>query len=419
MKAHRTYSHFGLGSFALAATTLLACSSEGIDGANTEERGEVEARSDELAVAAPPINSKLEAYQAYLARRSASTSGAVAQRAAVENAGDTMVEYAAKCDIATGVHVPGFSCKDGTEVPGQEDAGVVNAGGSEGLIRSCNKPNVLNDRCDPGSKFQVLVRTADAVVVAHCRKVKQPEPGTLYDDVAVIQYNKKNGAQCFYQALTGAQGQDAGVQGENVPAPSSGAQPWIDPAGTEAIGCTGCHDNGGLIRSPYLAQLTTGKDAFPTTSTGFDNLTIPVKYVGLDYALNRSWSITGPTVVGSGAACNSCHRLAVSNYFAFKRINGTAGHFADQATAQAQSIAKRPHGTMSPIWMRPGQITYVASANASAVKFQDCANGFWRNQNTNGGFQNGTPTSGCNFTPLATSWDGIDPAQAVTALTSL
>jgi hypothetical protein len=376
---------------------LVGCSEARTENGVPDEQ-ELEVRSDALATPALPSGGKYEAYQNFLVRQR-SSSGAVTQRAAVAGIGDSLETYAGKCDIAAGIHVPAFSCQNGTEVPGQGN-GVV-----------CDKPNVLNNECDPGSKFQVLARTPDAVVVAHCRKDGQPVSGTLYNDIAVIQYNKRNGAQCFYQALISK-------QGAAVPAPASDAGSfWLTPAATESIRCTGCHDNGGLIRSPYLAQLTTGPNAFPNTAEGFDNNTTPLKYVGLDFALNRSWSITGPSVVGAGLPCVTCHRLAVSNYFAFSQINGTAAHFAVQATAAVQSPAKNPHSISSPIWMRPGQILFDANASASAKKFQDCANGYWAGQSD--GFQSGTPTAGCTFTPLATSWNGFDPAQAVLAVTRL
>ena len=86
----------------------------------------------------------------------------------------------------------------------------------------CDRPNVLNQACDPGSKFQVLAQTPDAAAVAHCRK--HDLAVNHYGDIAVIQYNKWNGAVCFYQAL-------GDMDGTNVPAPSQGtaAGPWRTP----------------------------------------------------------------------------------------------------------------------------------------------------------------------------------------------
>jgi hypothetical protein len=97
--------------------------------------------------------------------------------------------------------MPAFDCETGTSVPGQ---GNVPAG------NQCDRPNVLNHECDPGSRFQVLPGgTADAVAVAHCRKVGLPIAGSTYNDIAVIQYNKQNGAVCFYQALTNLPSQNS------------------------------------------------------------------------------------------------------------------------------------------------------------------------------------------------------------------
>jgi len=330
---------------------------------------------------------KYRAHQTWLNR--------IVPREAIGGKHDSLTEYAAKCDAATGIHVPGFSCGDGTEVPGQGDVPATFP-----PTTHCDQPNVLNGQCDPGSKFQVLPGgNADAVAVAHCRKVGLPKDGPLYNDIAVIQYNKKNGATCFYQALSN-------LPGQNIPAPSSvGENPWqsgnpahwIDPAGTENIGCTGCHDNGGFIRSEYLAQLKPPENVLPNTASGFDNLSTPVKYVGLDYASNRSWSITAKAAPGDpGPACTTCHRLAVPNRLAFGIINGTAAHFANIATAPAQ-LSKNPHGPNSPIWMRPGQVTYNSAAEATATKFHNCAVAFF-----NSGFVTVPP--GCTFTPLASPW---------------
>ena len=95
----------------------------------------------------------------------------------------------------------------------------------------CDQPNALAAECDPGSRFQVLTQTPDATVVANCRKGTRAATATAnqYADIAVIQYNKQNGAICFYQAYGVA-------NGNAMPAPSSGSGPWISPAATHAGG---------------------------------------------------------------------------------------------------------------------------------------------------------------------------------------
>lgn len=325
---------------------------------------------------------------------------------------DTLKTYADKCDAATEIHVPGFSCSIGDEPLGQGTIPQTFPPSTR-----CNYPNVLNGACDPGSRFQVLPGfTADAVAVAHCRKNGKPIEGNDYNDIAVIQYNKKNGALCFYQALTD-------LPGENIPSPSRSDQGtpespgtdgaawsdnkahWITPQGTEAIGCTGCHDNGGFIRSEYLAQLKKPPNVLPNQSTGFNNLDTPSRYVGLDYATNRSWSIATDLASNDpGLSCTTCHRLAVPNRMAFGQINGTAAHFADVATAEDQCVDGKcsktyPHSDVSPIWMRPGQILYDARAEASATRYHDCAVGFF-----NSGFKTSPPS--CEIRPLGEPWTG-------------
>jgi hypothetical protein len=97
---------------------------------------------------------------------------------------DELQDYAQQCDDAIGASatVRDFNCDDGTEVPGQGSAPFAAKG-------RCDQPNRLDKRCDPGSRFQVLTRTDDAYVVAHCRK-KGNRDGE-YGDIAVIQYSRK------------------------------------------------------------------------------------------------------------------------------------------------------------------------------------------------------------------------------------
>lgn len=299
---------------------------------------------------------------------------------------DTLSEYTAKCAAATGLEVPGFNCDNGSEVPGQE----MNA---DGL---CDRPNVLNRQCDPGSRFQVLAQNSDAAVVAHCRKVGLPRDGGMYNDIAVIQYNKANGALCFYQALTN-------LEGTNVRPPSEGetAWPWLTPKRTEGIGCTGCHDNGGFIRSPYIAQMRTPPNALPNEADGFNNRDTPARYVGADFANDRSWSITAePASCPPGQSClpcNTCHRLAVNNHPRF--VGGTAIDLALRATARTQT-SKVEHSESSPIWMRPGQVFYSEEAEQSATKFHDCGQAF-----VNSGFT--SVPDGCTATPLGMPFSSL------------
>src|ERR1043166_206666 len=168
----------------------------------------------------------------------------------------SLQDFTKQCTAFIGEQVPDLDCDAGTPVPDTHGSGAAYPN------EVCDRPNVLNHVCDPGSKFQVLKQTADVAIVAHCRK--KGHPGGGYRDIAIIQYNKKNGGTCFYQAL----GNDLPAK---MPSPINGNGPgqtqWYSPKDTADINCVQCHDNGPFIRSPYLAQLRNeAKNRLPGTN---------------------------------------------------------------------------------------------------------------------------------------------------------
>lgn len=274
----------------------------------------------------------------------------------------------------------------------------------------CDKPTVLRNSCEPESTFQVLARTADAIAVANCRKGVESSAG-VYNDIAVIQYNRKNGALCFYQSPTN----DA-LDGSNISAPSKGNEgsgifPWQEPAETHAGGCTGCHDSGGLIRSPYLKQ--TG--LLPKFYEGYNNDGMnPLRYVGIDFEGDRSWTVnheTGP--------CSSCHTMATNNF----AQNGTAHNFAIMANSRYQTYpAEMPDANKnsrkndvsvnSPTWMPgdwdsgPSGLTSWPDPNpylADAKTYNACSKAAWfepednENEHRESGFLDVPVVPGCEF----------------------
>jgi hypothetical protein len=287
---------------------------------------------------------------------------------------DELSVYAQECDAAIGAAatVKDFQCDQGTLVPDNHPT-------STGTQGSCDEPNRLNKQCDPGSRFQVLTRSDDAYVVAHCRKIENPSGG--YRDIAVIQYNRKNGATCFYQAL-------GDNLPQNMPAPSGGQQSvWLSPHGTAHIGCAGCHDNGPFIRSPYLNQVhgvnqLPGSDSSSSADLTFNNEAQPYSFVGRDFT---SWKTFNVHVAGN--QCLSCHALGVSNVHVpdFPAPPGTARDFAERATSEAENSETdtRPsHKNVpshdSPLWMPPHppfgeQLHTDASFSAAAKQIRDCA----------------------------------------------
>ena len=284
---------------------------------------------------------------------------------------DSLEEFSAKCFEAIGLDVPAFNCDDGTLVP------TTNVSEDEFGNLLCDNPNVLSGVCDPGSRFQILAQTDDAIVVAHCRKKNQ---GENYGDIAVIQYNQVNGATCFYQAL------DSDLPAL-VTAPREGITPefpWLPPETTAGINCVACHDNGPFIRSPYLGQL---RDVEPNPETGFVdrlpgtnaddpvwgrrfewNQNEPYSFVGNDF---QSWQVFSVQVEGN--LCTECHRLAISkSNGVFNAGDGTASRFGLIATAETQA-SKNPHSAESPIWMLPDETAYSTDMEILALEIANCA----------------------------------------------
>jgi hypothetical protein len=320
---------------------------------------------------------------------------------------DELQDYAHECDRAIQETVPAFDCDAGTDVPlthpldssgqpvhGTEPDGSIGANqyhlaaGTLQKVAQCDKPNRLNRECDPKSRFQVLKQSEKAYIVAHCRK--QGHGSGEYGDIAVIQYNRKNGATCFYQALGDLPGGKSfpGADPAEMPvkAPSSGRSAWYwkKPHGTAFIGCVSCHDNGPFIRSPYLNQVTgpnalPGGPNFPGTESpfsGFNGDDQPYSFVGKDFASWKAFTVVVPN------ECNACHRLGASNIkFNQATTEGTGFDFALRATASSEAgtelseTAKNPPSADSPIWMPPlpPQTAFNPAHANSAKAIHDCA----------------------------------------------
>ncbi len=268
---------------------------------------------------------------------------------------ETLESYAQKCDAAIGVTVPDFDCDAGTLVPTTNFANG-----------KCDRPNVLNSECDPGSRFTLIRDDANSIVVAHCRK--RGNAAGKYSDIAVIQHNKNNGATCFYQAL--ANGLDGKVK---APSKGTAAYTWLTPSSTAGIGCGGCHDNGPIVRSPYLTQLAANpaeRNKLPGSGDIGFNSGQPYYFVGDDFA---SWKTYKVEVQGN--VCVGCHIMAVNN---IRQNAGTSLDLGIRATNLVQT-AKNPHSPTSPIWMtldrrsRPLDQQYSATNATAAQEIRNCA----------------------------------------------
>jgi hypothetical protein len=313
---------------------------------------------------------------------------------------ETLKEYADQCTAEIGVAVPAFNCQ--TFEVAQKEGNSFGSG-------PCDFPNRLNRKCDPGSRIKILHNDANVAIVASCRKdgentdINDP----YYNDIAVIQQNKKNGATCFYQAL----GHNDGSQAPSPSSPPVQGAPfvWYSPSDTADINCVACHDNGAFMRSPYMASDLN----FPAEHIGGSIITSnadgdPYWFVGSDFQ-NRQWKTYSVYVKDN--ACLGCHRLSVSttngnlnagqttiqnfgnsnsieNGTPFRR--STAMDFSLIATAGAEN-SKSPHSSNSPIWMPIFNTTFDPAYANAAKEISDCAHQFNINNLPN--------TDSCRITP--------------------
>jgi nitrogen fixation protein len=365
---------------------------------------------------------------------------------------ETLKDYAVRCDKAMGgVTVPDFDCDDDKATDVMDRYGDT----WNSVKDKCAAPNVLNGKCDPGSRFHVLHRgdgTDGIYIVAHCRKeatlangpnsAQLPDPKGYYSDVAVIQYNSNTGATCFYQALA----TKGNGLWHSAPAPTSGdTSYWGTPQSTAGINCGSCHDSGPFIRSPYLAMLgqvwpfksdfsnsfNPDKPIQPKADPNFMpgtleadvagvwNGALPYSFTGLNFQSWRSWSVTK-----KGNLCTSCHRLAYSQTNGnWNLTQGTAVEMGLVATNPEQGGAfkenqqtrkwKHGHfalGVSSPVWMVAGwNFKDDPANNASAKEMRTCAQNLM-----NGKFEEGCDSQllavGDTCPPPGFSIPGPDPA---------
>ncbi len=227
-------------------------------------------------------------------------------------------------------------------------------------------------------------------------KQKQGEigkPGYVpgeYGDIAVIMHNHKNGTTCFYQALAEWENETTRAKAKKplsgeVKAPSKGiaAWPWLTPAQTAHISCGACHDNGSIIRSPYLSQIQKPDPAKPDPDNPKDNTlpgagvldfnkSGPYYFVGSDFS---SWKAFKVEVKDN--ECNNCHRMGINNvptddgsgqFRLFTK--GTARELGIRATSKTLPNKNKLSEDKSPMWMPPDdpggveQVTHAISAQA-------------------------------------------------------
>ncbi len=232
-----------------------------------------------------------------------------------------------ECDNQIGVSIPEFTCEDLGNFKKYEPPGITSSlvGGQGNGSGDCKYPGLLAGNCAPGSTVAVLYESPDVQIVASCRI---PPGENYYDDVAVIQHNRNNGATCFLQA-------HGTLSAADIKRPSLGVQLTQD-GGSWEFGfedCTRCHDNGPFLRTPYMGAATDDKHRVPGMWTNF-------------YYTDNSpyWNVPIPeerflSIQVENSNCLNCHRLSSLWVYSFDfekyttRPEGTASHYALLATA--------------------------------------------------------------------------------------
>jgi hypothetical protein len=241
-------------------------------------------------------------------------------------------EYAQACDTATQATMTGFDCMSGQEIPMTGQAGG-----------DCDKPPYLpSATCRKGSRLGVQPGTpADTAIVWLCRKKQVVEPGSaVFDDIAAIQTNFKNGATCFFQRL-----EAGGVDGSKVPAPISDKSGfWFEPKRVREEECASCHDSG-LLRTPYLTQVVVdGHQLLPTRRH-----TTNYWFVGQDLA---EWNgkVFKINDTKSPKNCTKCHAMGANT---IDPDYGTSTWLGLMATGAHKTPFLNPPHDGRAFWMSP------------------------------------------------------------------
>lgn len=245
---------------------------------------------------------------------------------------------------------------------------------------------------------------ADVSIVAHCRH--ENLVSHHFADIAVIQTNKKTGATCFYQSpisdfdlsVVGVTHSEivrppsgAAVLVNGVATPIAGTSVFGDPSSFTAHVCVQCHDNGALIRSPYLTQMMATpisaalpaitKNVIPGAGDFSYNKDQPYFFPGNDFAQLNAYKveITGNT-------CTGCHRMGSNSVSGTIGTGGLYGLIATRDPSLNPSDHKNPLATSlvnpqwdsftknSLMWMTPDHPKVASAANsAAAAAIHDCS----------------------------------------------
>lgn len=224
--------------------------------------------------------------------------------------------------------------------------------------------------CQPGPTVTHVRNTQGTDWVLLCRSVQDPQGLGMtktkrFSDIALIGYNPKSGATCFFQNK-GPTGQD----GAHVAHPGDRAKSsTIWPDKPLAYCTDACHTTKAFVHSPWIdqAKRKDGKSIVPKAGEQPD---YPLGTKGAFRVLNaeaQGFELKPELVDDKVAACRTCHRLGGSGYREFSDWStGSGAAYYDRITNNYKAFAKSH--TMPPTLDGLTAQTFAASPYGVAMK---------------------------------------------------
>lgn len=256
-------------------------------------------------------------------------------------AAQTWSDYIDACKVAVGnVVIPQkLQCLDGATLPIKYKGVAIPAKTAADSAKftdttTCDEPPILPDvagggigQCVPNSTFQSSFDTDGKGYVLLCRNYEYRSSDAqaldpIYDDLAMIVYNKDTGGSCFFQQLAkpiarlpevevGTKFQ-AGIAGKDVPSPfaSDADKFWLAPNKIKGLGCANCHDANPFIRTPYIQQVRDAA-ALPSHGKSRDYYFASSEFQDAWQKWHAYFDLK-PTGKGEIGRCVLCHRVGIS-----------------------------------------------------------------------------------------------------------
>jgi hypothetical protein len=215
--------------------------------------------------------------------------------------------------------IPQVDCiRDGSIIPITVDGKEVE---SAGEIPRCDKPQILNGECYPYSRI-INLSKGDVDTVILCRRTHfGPKDERKFDDIAIIQRNRKTKKACFFQAFSRTKSI------ATISLPYEVKQDKNDPnAWAGGIGCMDCHSANAWIHTPYINQVK-GTNAVPwdpfqgkTEHTEFKlaNEAICINKTAYDFKFppsNEQKKQIEKGRLAASNACTACHQTGGKQYY--------------------------------------------------------------------------------------------------------